>query len=66
MPVVVNPFGPAFSPAFGPGGWASLAPVTVTKATITGLAANTSYDVRVYSTNAAGAGPPSPILTVRT
>jgi hypothetical protein len=66
MSVVSNPFTPDFSPDFGSGRWISLAPVKVTTATITGLAANTSYDVVVYSFNASGAGPPSPVLTVRT
>lgn len=66
MSDVPNPFNPQFSPEFGPGGWINLAPVKVTKATITGLTANTTYDVRVYATNAAGVGPSSPILTVRT
>jgi len=65
MSGAVDPFNPQFSAAFGAGDWVSLPPLQVTKAMITGLAPNTSYDVRLYTTNATGAGPPSPILTVR-
>jgi hypothetical protein len=34
--------------------------------TLSGLAPSTSYDVRVYATNASGSGSPSPIFTVST
>ena len=46
--------------------WVDTVPTAATAATLTGLAPGTSYDVRVAASNAAGIGPWSSPITLRT
>lgn len=62
-----DPFSADFSAQFGSGDdWVSLPPASIRSVKISGLSSQLSYDVRVYATNPAGAGPISPVMVVKT